>query len=90
MEMGVHAGGGQQHYNQCRQQPRHSSHVDAFLTSGASLKVQGLRAGKPQHGPRKDEGLSTPWIPTTYARAPATMAPVTFTRRPENPFIDGA
>jgi hypothetical protein len=62
----------------------------AFLTSGASLKVQGLRAGKPQHGPRKDEGLSTPWIPTTYARAPATMAPVTFTRRPENPFIDGA
>jgi hypothetical protein len=40
MEMGVHAGGGQQHYDQCRQQPRHSSHVDAFLTSGASLKVQ--------------------------------------------------
>jgi hypothetical protein len=74
MEMGVHAGGGQQHYDQCRQQPRHSSHVDAFLTSGASLKVQVCAQVKPQTAPRKEKGLSTPWIPTTYARTPATVA----------------
>jgi hypothetical protein len=84
MEMGVHAGGGQQHYDQCRQQPRHSSHVDAFLTSGALLKSSGLRAGLLQTAPERKSASAHLGFRQPMHVHPQPWRSVTLTRRPED------